>query len=367
MEPVTIRQISDAIGFSSATVSLALRGHPRISKSTQLLVRKKAEEMGYRPNPVMAAHWTAVRMRQPAKFQSVIALLNDWDQPSEWRESPYLSALAKAFRQRAETLGYLVEEFALVDDQPTGRQTLSDRLESISRVFQARGIGAFAVISSAHPDLIFEAAPHFSAQSAVFIGQEYLYSNSQIPGLRHIPYHRVSAAGYANMILLLDHLRSLGYKRPAYYPNRWTEMGAGGESAAAFNFYVQCLPPEDRILVQWPDWNADLDVPDSKLRFCNWLDHHLPDIVICGHLDVYEWIEATGRKIPSDIGLAHIDLSVLEKNWSGISQRHDRLAMAAVDLLTSHLNRNERGKPEFTKEIRIEGEWVQGSTTRQHC
>ena len=321
--------------------------------------------MGYRPNPVMAAHWTAVRMRQPAKFQSVIALLNDWDSPQQWRESLYLKVLGDAFRQRAEALGYLVEEFALVDDRPMGRCVLSERLESISRVFRARGIGAFAVISSAHPELIFEAARHFETQSTVFIGQDYIHSNSQIPGLRHIPYHRVSAASYANMILLLDKLRALGYKRPAYYPNRWAEMGAGGESAAAFNFYVQSLPQEDRILVQWPDWNTDLDVTDSQQRFSGWLERTRPDIVICGNLEVYQWIEATGRKIPEDIGLAHVDLSLLEKNWSGISQRHDRLAMAAVDLLTSLLNRNERGMPEFTKEIRIEGEWLEGGTTRQ--
>jgi len=169
------------------------------------------------------------------------------------------------------------------------------------------------------------------------------------------------------MILLLDELRALGYKRPAFWPSSWSELKCGGESSAAFNFYLQGLPQEDRICVNWPDWDTELKMNEYKIHFINWLEISRPDVVICRNLEIREWIEATGREIPQDIGLAHIDLSVLEKFWSGISQRHDRLAVAAVDLLTSQLNRNERGLPEFTKEIRIEGEWVQGSTTRQQA
>ncbi|MEO8616278.1 MAG: LacI family DNA-binding transcriptional regulator [Luteolibacter sp.] len=364
MEQITIRQISAAMGYSAATVSLALRGHPRISKATRDAIQAKADEMGYRPNPVMAAHWTAVRMRQPSKFQSVIALLNDWDNPQKWRTSLYLKPFTEAFERRAESLGYLVEEFALVDNKPLSRRALSARLESISKVFRARGIGAFAVFSSSHPELIWQAAPHFSSQTCVFIGNEYIHCDLSIPGLRHIPYHRVSSAGYSNMILLLDELRALGYKRPGYWPNRWSELGAGGEPAAAFNFYLQSLPEKDRLLVQWPDWNVAAELSELKFRFLEWLEQARPDVVICGNLEVHAWIESTARKIPRDIGLAHIDLSAYEQAWSGIYQRHDRLAAAAVDLLTSQLNRNERGVPEFTKEIRIEGEWVAGGTTR---
>lgn len=39
--------------------------------------------------------------------------------------------------------------------------------------------------------------------------------------------------------------------------------------------------------------------------------------------------------------------------------------MAAVDLVTAHLSRNERGLPDFSKNLRIEGEWIQGETVRQ--
>jgi len=361
---ITIREISIAVGFSAATVSLALRGHPRISQCTREIIRAKADEMGYRPNPVMAAHWAAVRMRQPPKFQSVIALLNDWDEPEKWRNSRYLKPFIAAFQRRAEALGYIVEEFALVNDKPLSHRELKLRLESISKVFRARGISTYAVFTSSNPALICEASSYFASQTSVFIGHEYLLGDSKIPGKRHIPYHRVCASGYANMIVLLDELRSLGYKRPGYWPNRWSELGSGGEGAAAFNFYLQSLPEDDRILVRWAEWTTMQDVSAMKPHFLEWLEVSKPDVVICGNLEVRAWIESTNRKIPRDIGLAHVDLSDYEEGWSGIVQRHDRIAWAAVDLLTSQLNRNERGVPEFTKEIRIEGEWLTGGTTR---
>ena len=77
-----------------------------------------------------------------------------------------------------------------------------------------------------------------------------------------------------------------------------------------------------------------------------------------------DWIEATGRKIPDDIGLAHVDLGATETGWSGVSQRQEDMAVAAVDLLTAQLLRNELGPPAIPIEIRVEGEWIQGQTTR---
>ena len=47
---VTLEDIARKLNVSRVTVSKALRGHPDISESTTSLVRKVAEEIGYRPN-----------------------------------------------------------------------------------------------------------------------------------------------------------------------------------------------------------------------------------------------------------------------------------------------------------------------------
>lgn len=51
---VTIHDIARMLNLTASTVSRALNNHPKISESTKELVRKKAEEVGYKPNPIAA-------------------------------------------------------------------------------------------------------------------------------------------------------------------------------------------------------------------------------------------------------------------------------------------------------------------------
>lgn len=51
MASVTIRDVASRAGFSTATVSLALRDDSRISQATKDTIRRVAAELDYRPNP----------------------------------------------------------------------------------------------------------------------------------------------------------------------------------------------------------------------------------------------------------------------------------------------------------------------------
>ena len=122
---VTIRDIAVGSGFSNATVSMALRNHPSISEKTRQLVREVADRMGYRANPLMAAHWEAVRSRKPPGFRSVIAILNDWESAPSMGSYPWLAPVYAALRDRANALGYLTEEFSIVGEQIAGMKRAS--------------------------------------------------------------------------------------------------------------------------------------------------------------------------------------------------------------------------------------------------
>lgn len=50
MKQITIKNIAQELNLSFSTVSRALNDHPDIQDSTKDLVRKKAKELGYRPN-----------------------------------------------------------------------------------------------------------------------------------------------------------------------------------------------------------------------------------------------------------------------------------------------------------------------------
>ena len=51
-EPATIKDIANALGFSTSTVSRALRGSYEISDETKKIILDYAEKINYRPNPI---------------------------------------------------------------------------------------------------------------------------------------------------------------------------------------------------------------------------------------------------------------------------------------------------------------------------
>jgi LacI family transcriptional regulator len=65
---VTVYDIAEKLGVSHVTVSLALRNHPSISEKRRVQVRKLADEMGYAPDPHLAALAAYRRTNAPARI-----------------------------------------------------------------------------------------------------------------------------------------------------------------------------------------------------------------------------------------------------------------------------------------------------------
>lgn len=362
--PVTIRDLALITGYSTATVSLALRDSPRIRLRVREEIRKEADARGYRPNPLMAAHWNTVRARRPVSYQATIALLNDMDSRISWKKTPWGGAdLFEGFRERCEELGYVVDELHVggADDQER-----LQRLAQAARVMKARGIAAYAVIMSNHPRLFLPAALHFEDFSGVFVCSQAVAISNADPSLaHHLPFHRVNPDRYGNMLVLLDQLHSAGYRRIGFWPNQWSEIVNEGSAAAAFLLWSHKRPVRERVGLHSLRWSSMDSMDALRVKFLRWLEQSRPDAIVCENFEVRRWIESAGRRIPRDVGLAHLALGPMEPDWSGINIHRDRIASAAADLLTAHVQRNDRGTPHFPKDILIEGSWVQGKTTKR--
>lgn len=359
--PVTIRDLAAATGFSIATISLALRSHPRISEATREEIRRVSKELGYRANPMMAAHWETVRSRKSPTFQSVIAILTDWETSPKIAANPWIQPEFQSMSERAESLGYVTEEFSLASPEwSSARSPLKACLESL----KSRGIYAIINLLPAHPKNLVRNSELFEEFATVAVCSESNYIEHSMRGLKRLPFHRANPDHYGNMLMLLEELRRLGYSRPGFWPNTWDEARFGGEATAAFNFWIQSLPPKDRIPVQWTKWKVDPPLSQVKEGFLKWLPRAQPDVVICQMYEVRKWMESSGLSIPREIGLAHTHLGPPEAGWTGIDSRLPEIASAAVDAVTSELQRNERGLPKIAKDVRIEGTWVPGKTTR---
>ena len=88
----TLKTIAKATGFSINTVSRVLRNDTRISNETSVLIKSKAEELGYIPDALASS------MRNPRT--KTIGVIN------ADLSNPFFSEVIKGIEEKAEESGY---------------------------------------------------------------------------------------------------------------------------------------------------------------------------------------------------------------------------------------------------------------------
>jgi LacI family transcriptional regulator len=126
-ERISQRDLARELGVDTSTVSLALRGHPRISAETVARVQAAAERMGYRPDPALASIAASRWQGRRSDTGVVLAFLIDSRSDTEVE----LKLYEEGIRRQAELLGYGVTVFYW-DEFPS--------VSAFWRVVQTRGI-----------------------------------------------------------------------------------------------------------------------------------------------------------------------------------------------------------------------------------
>jgi LacI family transcriptional regulator len=98
--PPTLQDIADRMGLAKSTVSLALRNKGTLSEKTRVRIKQTAEDMGYRPDPLLAALVNR-RNKAPANQLPVAFLSND--------DTMLHHSYFEACGVRAEEWGYRME------------------------------------------------------------------------------------------------------------------------------------------------------------------------------------------------------------------------------------------------------------------
>jgi LacI family transcriptional regulator len=356
-QPPTLRDIAKASGCSLTTVSLALRDSPQIAVATRERVKQVAKSLGYTPNPLAAAFHSEIRKRQSRRYKATVAWINDSPDAGVWRGHPMFIGA----RERCAELGYVLDEIHI--DTSDHMHEPEYNAARFRKVLRSRGIHA-AIL----PDLFRRtlAVEDWGDLSVVLIGHfnEMLRVSKVTHGLQ-VPYHTVAPDNAWNLWLAFNQLEQRGCRRIGLTIGEWTNMSTGRSTFSRYLDMQQSLPAARRVPphILMP-YSADAPQPVSswKAEFLQWLDKQRPDAVICENHEVFEWVRERGRKVPGDLRIAHLDVDYEGPAVSGINRRRDRLGEAAVDLVTSHLQRNETGIPPFPKKMLIPGEWREGTT-----
>lgn len=335
----TIRSLAKLAGVSAATVSLALRNHPRISPAERARIQRIAADAGYRPNPLMARLTTQLRMSRTAAYQSTLGIVFTATQQDDVEERAVV-AWIEACEERASQMGYGFDRFLFFKSAFT-----PDRL---AKILDARNIEGLVVIGPFRGGIIpskFDVL--WRRRAAVVVGESPV----------HPPLSFVSNDQFSTSLRAMQEVHRLGYRRPGLCIHPDIDDILEKRFLGGYSVAQTSLPLDARL----PPCHYD---PKGEHTFRHWVEVHRPDVILTLHPEIRLWMKKMGLRAPNDIGLVHLDWTPAMDTWAGIRQNHDQIGFAAVNLVIGQLQRAESGVPPFQKCIVIRGTWVPGPSVR---
>ena len=330
--PISMQQVAEHAGVSRSAVSLALQHHPSIPASTRDRIRAAAQELGYRPNPLVTA---LMRSRRTVTHASTVRASLGFltaDAPTDrWRDATTHRNFYAAATTRAVERGFSLEEFSASDPQM--------RPERLIDLLQARGIHGILVapLTGQKNTLPF----NLTGFSVVGLG-----TSVQAPEIdrvaddhfyaAHLAYNQARALGY----------RRIGFALAADISRRLEHRWLSGYLVAQ-----QQHSPRTRIPVFMPETREEI-----PLGLNAWIARHRVDAVIFALRD-------QKKMSCAPVGTGLISLSVHDDSHiTGIRQDEFRIGAEAIDLLVEKLQRWDAGSPRSPRLQLVRGVWCAGQS-----
>ncbi|MGH7951500.1 MAG: LacI family DNA-binding transcriptional regulator [Limisphaerales bacterium] len=336
---VSMRDIARAVGVSVSAVSLAIKNSPRVSVAVRQMIQEKIREMGYQPDPMLAALCQYRHSKSHYPISAELAWINCWPVPQKLRSYREFELYWRGAFEEAERCGFRLEEFSIAECKTPAR------LEAILRARNIRGI----LIPPRYgaEDIQWE---NFNWDDFCIVRFGHTVSNPRA--------HIVTSDQLTDGMLAFESIWNKGYRRIAYVTTRDTAVKGARFSAGFLQGQLKVRAKTQLHPLLLDDEN---NPREHQAQLTRWLRKFKPDAIFTDIQDLHHLIARCGYHVPGNIGLAVT--SVLDGNASaGIDQNSKEIGKAAIQLLISLINHNERGVPEICREVLIEGRWTDGDT-----
>lgn len=330
-----MKDVATEAGVSCMTVSLALRNHPSLPEKTRVRIQKLADEMGYRPNPLVSAFVTSRRAGQKGRRHLPLAFVTTLSSPDAWRTNSTYFRYFKGAAERAEQVGCQLGHFWFDRGSMTPAR--------MSDILYHRGVNGLIIapIAEAGGSLSLD----WSRFSSVAVG--YSMAEPKI--------HRACNHQFHTMLQALQYLHDLGYERIGLATSMIDDKRVDHNWIAPYLYYTQQVMnvrPLPFLLEE--AWKEE--------SFMAWYRFHRPEVVVTTRVEAREWLRRAGLEIPRDVGLLLLDEWEKMPEISCVDQNSELVGSAAMDLLIGQLYRGERGVPENPKVVLVDGALRPGRT-----
>jgi LacI family transcriptional regulator len=177
--------------------------------------------------------------------------------------------------------------------------------------------------------------------------------------IEHPALNSVHPDHYRAMMMLLRHLRMLGYQKPGLF-----------------------VAPhvDERILYRWqaaylafqanPGGFTDA-VPTLKAagmdasEFTRWFKKYSPDVVLGHQTEAIDWMVAAGANVPGNHGFVCLDLLMKDRPCAGLDLQPHLVGSLALEQVAAQIHRNEFGIPTVPLATAIAARWNDGPTVQR--
>jgi LacI family transcriptional regulator len=327
--PITMETIARHAGVARSTVSKALRDDPTIPAKHCAEIKRLAEELGYRPNPMVSTLMAQLHGGRRRNDPYHIAWIDLWPDSTAL---PIMKPLLAGARRRADELGYNIELH-----QPIAEGINPDRLR---QVLTTRS--QWALIIPPVPESMMRYSLDLRGLAGVTVGTSL-----------HEPImHRVSPNHYQGAQLACVKLRAKGFHRIGIVLSSEFNNRVEGKWLGAFLSEQQLWPTSHRV-------RPLLIGRGEQIRFKRWLDQEEPDVILLAepHVDLWRSERCGARSSPLPAAWLHLETS--GKGVWHVDYHAEDLGAAAVELVIGQIHRNERGSPAIAHTLLLDSSWVE--------
>jgi DNA-binding LacI/PurR family transcriptional regulator len=312
------------------TVSLSLRGSPKISAATRDRIQHLADEMGYRPDPEISRLMRHLRSSRTLQGKVGLAIV-DFYPASDFIENSYNHRIRQGAIHRAAELGFSVTALHAAD--------CAFSLKHLLKIVRHRGLDGALLLPSLAPTRL-DPTVDWRDISVVATSNSILAPR----------FHSVVPHQFANMMRLIETMQARGHRRICAIFDEFFDERTAHNFTAAVNWHQQ----GQRTLVL----PGSMAAADKAALVAHWIEKHQPDMIFAQASDAVTDALPRLRRERTDLPFEIVGLGTSpESGISYLDERPELVGSGAVDLLAGMIYYHETGIPEHPRTTMIDCEF----------